>query len=271
MSKLGLLAGSGDLPAHVAQKALRLGHEVVAYGVDRKSLGQVKTFASLRQSHWLQNPGLVDQHLQRFHADGIRQIVFAGKFHKWILLKSVLRLDKRARQLIKTQTGFNDDAVMQRMISVLEAEGMTVLDQTAFLEDLFLEPGCYTQRHVTEQEQLDVQLGLSLAKEMGRLDVGQTVVVSQGMVLAVETIEGTDQAILRSRRWKGKQGGVVAKVEKPNQDKRFDVPTVGLGTFKAMQKAGLTVLAIEAHKTLVLDRDRMIDFANRRGMTLLAV
>lgn len=268
--KLGLFAGEGELPVKVAQNALEKGLELYVYALDTGNLATFKRYVSPQRIRFIRRPGLLNQNFSLLREDGIRQAVFAGKVNKWILLRSPM-LDNRALQLWKEQRHFNDDSIMLTLIRELDKEGITVTRQTDFMQDLFLQPGVYTQRPPTDQEYKDIEYGFSLAKEMGRLDVGQTVVVSNGMVLAVETIEGTDQAILRAKRWAGKKGGVVAKVEKPNQDLRFDVPTVGPRTLKAMKRSGLKVLALEAGKTIVLEFETLIQLANRWQMTVIAV
>lgn len=269
-SRLCLIAGEGELPVRVAQNALAKDWALWVYTMDKGNLADFKRLLPTNQVRFIR-PGLLEQNFKQLHEDNITHVVFAGKVNKWILFRSPV-IDQRALALWKQTKEFNDDSIMLTLIRECEEEGgVTVCRQTDFLQDYFWAPGVYSQRQPTEEEQRDIAFGMGLAKEMGRLDVGQTVVVLSGMVLAVETIEGTDQAILRSGQWSGKKGGVVAKVEKPNQDLRFDVPTVGPRTLKAMKKSGLKVLAIEAGKTLVLQQQAMIDLANRWQMTLVAV
>lgn len=268
--RLGLFAGEGALPVSVAQNALAKGLDVVVYALDKRNIPAFKRVVGADRVRFIR-PGLLSRNFAQCHQDGIRQAVFAGKVNKWILLKSPV-MDKRAFALFKAQRDFNDDALMLVLIRELEKEGIMVRRQVDFMDGLFVLPCNYTQRIPTPREQQDIEYGFSLAKEMGRLDVGQTVVVHNGMVLAVETIEGTDQAILRTRRWKSRhEGGVVVKVEKPSQDLRFDVPTVGPRTIKTMKKAGLKVLAVEAHKTIVLDMEHLLQLANKWDITFIAV
>jgi DUF1009 family protein len=270
MTPLALIAGEGALPVMAAASALKQGFPLRVYALDRGNIKALRRVAEHPSHvHYMAFPGLFDQHAARFHADGVGQAVFAGKVNKWILVRAPL-LDRRAMGLWKAQRAFNDDAVMHALIGEFEAEGIEVLPQTRFISDLLVMPGVYSQRPPTPDEIRDADLGMTLAKEMGRLDIGQTVVVHQGMVLAVEAIEGTDQAICRAGRWKKGIGGVVAKVEKPSQDHRFDLPTVGPRTLKAMRRSGLRVLAVEAHKTLVLEQDELIRLADRWQMTFMA-
>ncbi len=267
--RLALLSGAGDLPVRVAKNAIDQAFTLFAYTMDKSNLRDFRRLLPENQVRFIR-PGMLDRNMQLLKSDGITSVVFAGKVNKWILLKSPL-LDGRAIKLWQQQKHFNDDALMLALIRELENENITVLRQTDFMQGLLVPPGVYTQRQPSDLEKSDIQFGLNLAREMGRLDVGQTVVVHNGMVLAVEAIEGTDQAILRAGRWKKTKGGVVAKSEKPGQDLRFDVPTVGIRTLKTMRKSGLSVLAIEANKTITLELDKMIALANRWQMTIIAV
>lgn len=266
---LGLLAGEGELPVRVAQNAIEKGYRVVVLTMDRPNLSHYRKIIPADCIHFVR-PGLAEQNIGLMHRHRMKEVVFVGKFNKWMLLQFPV-LDNRAKQLWRNQRAFNDDSIMLTLIRELAKEGITVLPQTDFMQDLFIPPGVYTHRQPTEVENRDIQFGLNLAKEMGRLDVGQTVVVSNGMILAVEAIEGTDRAIQRAGKWAGKHGGVVVKVEKPGQDTRFDVPTVGPRTLKRIKEAQLNVLAVEAGKTLVLEREKMIDLANRWQITFTAV
>lgn len=268
-TRLAVLAGEGELTTIATQEALQQGFDVKAYCFTDKTAKTLRQVCQI-PAIYVKYPGMVQENLDRFREDQIQSLIFVGKVPKWVLLKA-FRLDEKAKQLWKTQKSFNDDAVMHRIIEVLSEEGITILPQSDFLKPLFLPKGCYTSRQPSPEEEKDIALGMHLAKEMGRLDIGQTVVVHNGMVLAVEAIEGTDQAIARAKRWGSQKGGIVAKVEKPEQDKRFDIPTVGLRTLKAMKQAGLSVLAIEADKTLVVQKDKLIAQANQWQMTVISV
>lgn len=267
--RLGVFAGEGELPAAVARSAQAQGYDVYVYCLDKASLHHFKPWVPADRLQFIRY-GLLKQNTELIRIHGIAQAVFAGKVNKWILLKSPM-FDSQAFCIWQSMRRFNDDAIMLRIVEEFDREGITILPQTQFMANLLAKPGLYSKRPPTPDEQRDIDLGIALAKEMGRLDIGQTVVVSQGMVLAVETIEGTDQAIRRSRKWSHGKGGVVAKVEKPNQDLRFDIPTVGPRTLATMKKAGLTVLAVEAEKTFMLQQARMVELADRWQMTLIAV
>lgn len=268
-NRIGLLAGEGELPLQIARSAKEQGLDLFAYTLDKRNFAELRQWVLPDRIRRIQ-PGLLEQNLRALRQDEIGWAVFAGKINKWTLLKSPL-LDARALRLWREQQQFNDDSIMLTLIRELEREGISVASQADFLQGLFIRPALYTIRQPTEQERKDIEYGFSVAKEMGRLDIGQTVIISNQMAIAVEAIEGTDQAIIRSKKWIGRRGGVVVKVEKPSQDRRFDIPTVGPRTLRTMRKAGLKVLALEAGKTLALELEIMIRLANRWDMSLVAL
>ena len=266
---LALIAGEGELPPQVAQQALALGLKVVAVTSDGQ---QLKTLAHIigRQNVSYVPVGQLDKGYQVLKSQVAQALVFVGKVNKWAFLRNP-SFDKRALSLYQQMKNRSDDHVMLLVIEDVEKEGFQVLRQDIFLKPLFLQKGVYTQRQPNAEDQSNIELALDLAKASAAKDIGQTAIVSKGMVIAIEAIEGTDRAILRSKEWVQNKGGVVAKVEKPNQDLRFDIPTVGLRTLKNIKKAGMDILAIEADKTLVLNREELIAFANRHNMLVLAV
>lgn len=267
---VALVAGEGTLPVDVARQILQHQFPLSVFALDKKTLHALKGMIPQERAHFLSRPFMLAENLATCKAHGVTHLVFAGKVNKWTLLQRPM-FDNRALTLWQCRKQFNDDAMMLMVIEELERDGLTVLPQTWFMQGLFAPKGLYTQRDLTPREAEDIVYGLPLVREMGRMDIGQTLVVHHGMVIAVEAIEGTDQAILRAGKWANKKGGVVIKVEKPGQDTRFDVPAVGIRTLKAMTKSGLKVLAIEADKTLLLDRDAMVDWANSHNQTIVAV
>jgi DUF1009 family protein len=266
MSRLALIAGEGQLPLMAARNAIAQGYTVVPYTLTRANRRALEALCQRPAVPIL--PGLLNHTRQALLGEQISDLIFVGKVNKWILLKNPV-LDSLALELMRELFPRNDDGVMLTLIRRLEAEGIRVLPQADFLTPLLLGPGLYSQTPLTPEQQADVQFGFTVAKEMGRVDIGQTVVVRQGMVLAVEAIEGTDACLRRSKTW-GK-GGVVVKVAKPNQDRRFDMPTVGLRTLKAMRHSRLSVLAFEAHQTMVLDLPEMQRYANRHGLVIVGI
>ncbi|MBY0405516.1 MAG: UDP-2,3-diacylglucosamine diphosphatase LpxI [Cyanobacteria bacterium] len=269
--KIGLIAGEGKLPIYIAENAIKQGIEVVAY-----TFGWNNRLALSRLCQgkvYPVSPGLLDHTHSLLVKESIEHVVFAGKVDKWILLRNP-RLDKRAIRLIREHTRKNDDNVMQVIINELKSVGIGVLNQTDYLENLLQPPGLFAHPpglFLTEAENEDIAHGFKIAKTMGQIDVGQTIVIHQGMVLAVEAIEGTDQCLKRAGKLSKKPGGIVVKVAKPLQDQRFDVPAVGLRTLNVMKKAGLKILATEAHRTLFLDPEAMALFAEKNQMIITSV
>lgn len=270
LGRLGIVAGEGYLPQHVAQIAANMGYEITMFCIDAANHKLLKNAPFVSACHYWRYPMLVQRHIDQAKSLGIDKCVFIGKFNKWMLLRALV-MDATTLAAWKTMSAFNDDALMVRLIKGIEEFGITVLPQINFMKDLLMPEGQLTQRAPSEREQQDITFGFTLAKEMGRLDVGQTVVVSNGMVLAAETIEGTDTAIKRTKPFTAKRGGVVVKVAKPDQDQRFDIPTVGTRTLKAMKHAGLKVLAIEAGRTLVVDAPAVAKLADKWGMCVVSI
>jgi UDP-2,3-diacylglucosamine hydrolase len=265
--RLGLIAGEGSLPLHVARNACKRGITVVPFLISRET-GPLRELCG-QAGHRIA-PGLVRQTMDLLVEEQITHLVFAGKVNKWILLRNP-RLDDLAADAIKTMARLNDDAVMLWLVDQLEQRGIQVLPQSDFLENLFLPEQILTTRMPNEEEWRDARYGFEIAREIGRLDIGQSIVARAGMILAVEAIEGTDECLRRAGKLAARKGGVVVKVAKPGQDQRFDIPTVGLRTLKTMQRVGLHMLATEADRTLYLEAPEMIAYANRHKMILVSM
>jgi len=264
VTRIGLVAGEGQLPLHIARNARIQGIEVVPFMVGKES-GKLKEICR-HKGHRIV-PGLVGRTLDLFMKEKISHLVFAGKVDKWVLLKDP-RIDAIAVEALKQLSRTNDDAVMLWIVEQLAQRGIQVLPQADFLKELFLPDRLLSKRPPSEDEIRDARYGFEIAKEMGRLDIGQTIVAHSGMILAVEAIEGTDECLRRAGKLAGKKGGVVVKVAKPDQDQRFDIPTVGLRTLKTMRSTGLRVLVTEANRTLYLEPEEMAAFANRHNLAI---
>ncbi len=268
LGRLALVAGEGDLPIRVAENATAEGWHVTAFCLSKQNQGALKQFSP--GGILSISPGLVEKNLSLGKQHEITHVVFAGKVNKWILFTNP-RMDKRAIDILQALRRCNDDQVMVQIIAYLANEGYQILPQTQFLTELFHGSQCFSHAQPTETDWADIQYGFEIASEMGRLDVGQTVVIRNKMILAVEAIEGTDECIRRAGRWAKKKGGIVVKLAKPEQDNRFDVPTVGLRTLKRIHESGLHGLATEANQTFYLDLPEMIRFANQKKMLLLSL
>ena len=264
--KQGLIAGDGFLPVKMAQAAKDNGFDVVAISLSADNCQQLKKYCSKVYSC---APGelLKIQHV--LETEGLKQITFLGKVNKGLILKRP-KFDSKALELIKNAVRLNDDEVMLMAVSELEKIGVTVLDQTIFIKNLMIPAGVLGKANPTAAQMEDVNYGFWLAKEMGKLDVGQSVVIKEKMIMAVEAIEGTDQCIIRGAKF-AKKGASVVKVSKPTQDKRFDIPTVGLRTLQTMKKYKANLLAVEANETIIVDQEKVIKFADKNNIVIMAI
>ncbi len=268
METLGLLAGIGHLPVDVAQSARQLGYKVVAVAVVADTDPELPENADVFYSI---NVGKVGKILQTLQKHGVREVTMIGKVTKEVLYKNgVMIPDLTTIKVLASLPDRKDDTIMNAIVKLIEDAGMHVMDQTKLIQPLLPEPGVLTKRKPTEQEWKDMQFGFRMAKELGRLDVGQTVVVKNQAVMALEAIEGTDACILRGG-FLGKGGVIVAKTAKPAQDNRFDMPSVGTATLTSMIHAGATGIAVEAGRTLLVDRKRTMAMAEEKGITIVSM
>ncbi len=262
-----LIAGDGRLPVKMAQYAKENGFNVIAISLSNENSKELEKYCSKVLSY---GPGQVDSIKQALLNNNIKQLTFLGKVSKTMLLKRP-RLEPTAIEMIKKMPKLNDDAIMLALVEELEKIGITILDQTIFIKGLMVSKGNLTALKPTEDELLDIEYGYKIAKEIGGIDVGQSVVVKNKMILAIEAIEGTDQCIKRGAKLARGKNAVVVKVAKPNQDKRFDIPAVGINTLKIMKKHGATVLALQEGETIIVDQEKMIEFANKNKMVVMAL
>ena len=267
MKSIGLLAGVGGLPVQFARAARGMGFSVIAIGVVP---GIDPELSQAADKIYHIGVGQLQEILTTLKAEGVTEITMLGKVTKELMFTGTVALDERIQKLLASLTDNSDDTIMLAFVREFAAEGFKILDQTALIRSLMPAPGVLTSRTPTEEERADMDFGFKMAKEIGRLDIGQTVVVKKCALMAAEAIEGTDACIRRGGEL-GRGGVTVAKVAKPSQDLRFDVPTVGLNTIQAMCDAGSTALVVEAGKTLIVDREKVIEMANERGITIVAM
>ena len=267
MKKIGLIAGVGRLPVEFARAARGMGVHVIGVGV----LPEVDPELS-QVTHTYENINIakLDRIFKVFKREKVTEITLLGKITKELVYAHREMPDLRVLKIFSRIKNFSDDTLTLALVEELAAEGITVLDQTELLRPLMPEPGVLTKRKPTDAELADMRFGLDMAKKIGGLDIGQTVVVKNRALMAVEAIEGTDACIRRGGQL-GRGGVTVAKSAKPKQDMRFDVPSVGPDTVDSMIEAGAVALVIEAGKTLVVDRDRMVEKADQHGMTIVAM
>ena len=261
MEKIGLLAGTGHLPIEFARAAKAAGYEVCAVALlPETDEGLAAECASFQYINIAKLGGIL-KHLQK---NGVKKVTMLGKVTKELLMNGKHELpDFKMVTFLATLPNRKDDTIMLGFVRELNKAGIEVLDQTVLIRLLMPETGCLTKRKPTKDEEKDIDFGLRMAKELGRLDVGQTVVVKGLAVMALEAIEGTDACIARG-------GAVVVKAAKPRQDQRFDVPAVGLKTIESMIGADAKVLAIEAGRTLLVDQKEVVALADKHGIAIVA-
>ena len=253
-NKQGLIAGDGILPVRMAQYAKENGFEVVCISLSRDNVRDLKKYCSKVYSC---HPGEVNKIESILKNEQIKQLTFLGKVHKKVLLQ-LHKFDKRAIDLIKDAVRLNDDQVMLMIVQELAKIGVEVLDQTIFIKNLMIPAGVLGKHKPTKEQMDDVNYGFWLAKEMGKIDVGQSVVIKDKMIMAVEAIEGTDSCI--------KRGAKLAK-----QDKRFDIPAIGMKTLRTMRCKRASLIAVEANETIIVDQEKVIKYADEHNIVIMAV
>jgi UDP-2,3-diacylglucosamine hydrolase len=266
MERVGLIAGNGAFPVTFARAARQQGFGVTAVahlGETTEDLGQFVDSIT-----WIRI-GELGALIDAFKRGGVQRAVMAGGIRKAALLENFAP-DERATRFLSNLTHWGDDVLLRGIAAELESEGIEVVDSTLFLSSLLTPQRTLSKRQPDESQLRDVRFGLAVAKGIGRWDIGQTVVVKSGIVLAVEAVEGTDAALRRGGLL-GRGGAVAVKVSKPGQDLRFDVPAVGAATPAVCREAGVGVLALEAGKTLMLERDAFLAAADDAGLVVLGV
>jgi len=272
---IGLLAGWGQFPFTFARNARAQGYRVACVGI--RGAAEADLIPEVDHFAWT-GVAQLGRMIRLFHSFGVRRLVMAGKVFKANLIYAPWRLVSLLPdwRMIRFWYGKNkadnrDDSILLGVIDEFRKDGMDFFSALDFCPELLVKRGILTHRGLSRAEELDIDFGWNLAKEMGRLDVGQSVAIKDKCVIAVEAVEGTDEAILRAGQLCRKGGFTLVKVAKPQQDMRFDVPTVGIRTIQNLHRAGGRVLAIEAEKTIFLDGPETISLANRLGISIVAM
>ena len=263
--QLGLIAGNGRFPFLALEGARRLGHEVTIVAIKGEThpgLTTVAANAPVAQVHWV-SLGQLGKCIAILRRAGVTRAVMAGQVKHTRIFTDLTAMKMLSR--LKTR---NTDAVISVVADVLSEHGIELEDSTAFLRPLLAGSGVLTRRHPLVEERADLDFGYGMADAIAGLDIGQTIVVKDQAVVAVEAMEGTDAVIERAGALAG-PGTSIIKVAKPSQDMRFDVPVVGLPTLATMAKAGAAVLSVDAERTLILDGEQFVREANDRGLTVV--
>ncbi len=265
-NKQGLIAGNGQLPVQLAKNAKENGFEVIAISLSSDNKKELRKYCSKVYDY---APGEVLKIKKALESEQIKQLTFIGKVSKSLVVKRP-RFDSLAIEFLKQAKRLNDDAIMLFLVEELKKIGITVLDQTIFIKNLMVSRGILGKIQPDEALLSDVEYGYKIAKEMGELDIGQSVVIKDRMIMAIEAIEGTDKCIKRGCKL-GKKGAVIVKVAKPNQDKRFDIPAFGLNTLKTMKRYHARLIAVEANETILVDQKKTIEYADKNNIIVMAI
>ncbi len=265
--QLAIIAGAGRFPFHVAQAAKRQGLGVVAMGiqgwVDPTLASQVDVYEELPI-------GKLGRLIDRLKTHQVKQAILAGKVTKDVLLRQRASFDVELLEVLLRVRDTSVNALLGAIGERLAREGITLVDSSTFLKNDLCPTGVLTARQPTQAEQEDIRIGQEVGRAIAALDVGQTVVVKGGVIIAVEALEGTDAAIRRAGSL-AKDGLVVVKSASPRQDRRFDLPVVGPDTIMTLREAGVSCLAVESGTTLLLDREALIAAADAAGLSIIGV
>ncbi len=261
---IGLIAGDGRFPIIFADNVRRLGFTVSAIAHVGSTLPELESH--VERIHWLKI-GQFSKALAALKHDGVRQAVMLGGIKKTNVF-TTLRPDLRTLAIFSRLKHWKDDAILRAVASELEREGIKICDSTFGLEGILADEGYVTTKKPNKKEEADIQFGWETLETLGALDIGQCVIVKNRVIVAVEAVEGTDEAITRGGKLAGK-GGIVVKRTKPHQDLRFDLPAIGPQTIQIMIAAQATVLAIEAGRTVILDREEVFALAKNAGISII--
>jgi len=268
VARIGLIAGNGRFPFLALQGARSLGHDVTVVAVKEEAFPELEHAAREAGAdvHWV-SLGHLGKCIKVLKNAGAAQAVMAGQVKHAKLFSGIVP-DLTLLSVLTRLRARNTDALISAVADVLKEEGIELLDSTAFLAPLLAAAGPLTRRAPSTEEAADLAFGYEMADAVAGLDIGQTVVVKDRAVVAVEAMEGTDSVIRRAGEIAG-PGTRVIKVAKPNQDMRFDVPVVGNATIETMKQAGATVLSVDAGRTLVVDGERFFRAADEAGIAVV--
>jgi DUF1009 family protein len=267
--KIGLIAGNGRFPFLVLDAARALGHDITIIGIKEEASKELEDAAAgppRADLHWV-SIGQLGTFLKILKDAGITQAVMAGQV-KHVKIFGGFTPDLTAMSMLGRLKGMNTDALIGAVADLMRERGVELINSAKFLEPLLAGAGQLSERAPDENERKDLEFGYRMADAIAGLDIGQTIAVKHQAVVAVEAMEGTDEAIGRAGHLAG-DGVAIIKVAKPNQDMRFDVPIVGLATIQAMRRAGAKVLSVDAGRTLIFDREAFFASANEAGIAVV--
>lgn len=262
---LGLIAGKGLLPRIVCETAEKRSVPVSAAVFETETAERIKDLANVK----LFGLGQAEKVIRHFAHAGVKDVCLIGKIEKRLIFKKI-NFDLRGLKMMKKVINKSDSAIMLAIIEELESEGLNVVKQSDWLPGLLPRKGILGKKKPAKKIMADFDFGLKICHELAERDIGQTVIVKEGVVLAIEAVEGTDAAIDRGCALGGK-GAVMVKTSRPNQDFRFDIPSVGPETAQCLANSGAVGLAVEAGRTLVIDMRKTVSICNKAGITFAAL
>ncbi|MBL8149769.1 MAG: UDP-2,3-diacylglucosamine diphosphatase LpxI [Blastocatellia bacterium] len=266
-TKYGLLAGNGKFPFLVLDAARHQGVDMVVAAIKEETFPEIENVASIVE--WM-GIGQLGKLIKFFKREGVSKALMAGQVKHTQIFSGAIP-DFRMFKLLARLATKNTNSLIGAVANELASEGIELIDSTTFLTPLLATMGTISQRNPNEAEQANIEYGVRIAKEIARLDLGQTIVVSDKAVVAIEAMEGTDATIVRAGTLSKGRPLTVVKVARPNQDMRFDVPVIGLPTIETMIKAGATAISVTADKTLIFDREHMLSLANKHSISIVGV
>lgn len=266
MEKIGLIAGEGRFPILFAEEARRMGHPVVVLGFKGVTDPELERHAF--RVHYIKL-GQLNHPIDLLKKEGVRRVIMAGKVQHRSIYD--LQPDWRTVKVLARLKDRRTDTLLKAVADEMARDGIELMSSATYLSHLLAPAGVLTKKKPTAAQESDIELGWKAATELSGLDIGQTVVLSEGAVVALEAMEGTDACILRARDLVPRNVPLtVVKAAKPGQDFRFDLPVLGLDTLEILKKARVQVLAVEAGKTLLLDRERLLKSLDQNGICLIA-
>ena len=249
------------------EAARSLGIEMIVAAIHEETFPEIEQHAPT--VHWM-SLGQLGKLIKTFKSEGVSHAIMAGQVKHKQIFSSIVP-DLKMIQLLASVATKNTDSLIGAVAKVLEDEGIHLVDSTLFLQPLLPDPGVLTRRSPSEDEKRDLDYGYQIARELGRLDLGQTVVITDGACIALEAMEGTDAVMERAAALANGRPLRVVKLAKPNQDLRFDVPVIGPATVRLMSRLKATALSVEARKTLMIDREEILREANESDISIVAV
>jgi UDP-2,3-diacylglucosamine hydrolase len=267
LMKYGLIAGNGRFPFLVLEGARDCGAEIIVAAIKEEAAPELEQQAS--QIEWI-GVGQLGRLIRFFKREKVTHAIMAGQVKHHQIFRLNALPDLRMVRLLARLSTRNTDSLIGAVADELAREGITLIDSTTFLESFIAPEGVLTRREPTKDERADIDYGLGIAREIGRLDLGQTIAVKDRAVVAIEAMEGTDAVIARAGEVTRGKPFVIVKTAKPSQDMRFDVPVIGLPTIEKMIIAGATAIHVTARKTLLFDRDQLIALSDERNLTITA-